>query len=123
MRKDCVLLKKNDDDDTITTTTNNNNNNNDINIDKLNPQRSYSSRPLIEMTTSGMTHSWSTVPLSSQRFHKGWRYHSLHCILNSFISFFYKIYPMPDLLRCDGHDDDTLIATTTTTTTTPTTTT
>ena len=88
MRKDCVL-----------------------NHEKDNPNHKI--RPLIEFTTSGMTHSWGTVFASTQKFHLTWRYYPMHVISKSIMSFAHFIFPMPDLMvsqqdagvKFNGSDD------------------
>ena len=55
-------------------------------------------RPLIEFTTSGMTHSWNTVFASSQKYHKTFRYYPMHILGKTVMTIAHWIVPMPDLL-------------------------
>mmetsp|Transcript_15265 Transcript_15265/g.23761 ORF Transcript_15265/g.23761 Transcript_15265/m.23761 type:complete len:571 (+) Transcript_15265:76-1788(+) len=82
MRKDCVdSLSINDYDTPI-------------------PSSSFHKRPLVEVTTSGMTHSWGTCFSSKPKFHNGWSLQSIYARLssNSFMNFAHVILPMPDLV-------------------------
>jgi len=55
-------------------------------------------RPLIEFTSSGMTHSWGTCFASSEKFHKTWKYYPLHFFSKSLMTLCHSIFPMPDLM-------------------------
>jgi hypothetical protein len=55
-------------------------------------------RPLVEFTTSGMTHSWGNVFASSEKFHKTWRYFPMHIMSKSIMTVAHWILPMPDLM-------------------------
>jgi len=55
-------------------------------------------RPLIEFTTSGMTHSWGSVFASSQKFHETWRYYPMHVMSKTIMTVAHAIFPMPDLM-------------------------
>lgn len=57
-----------------------------------------STRPLVEFTTSGMTHSWGNVFASSEKFHKTWRYLPMHIMSKSMMTVAHWIMPMPDLM-------------------------
>lgn len=78
MRKDCWLRKKD-------------------HGGSFSPARSRP-RPLVEFTTSGMTHSWGTVFASSEKFHKTWRYLPMHILSKSVMTVAHWILPMPDVM-------------------------
>ena len=63
--------------------------------------RNTSRRPLIEVTTSGMTHSWGTCFFSSERMHKSWKRFYYHFMSNTFMSLSHILLPMPDLMQAD----------------------
>jgi len=56
-------------------------------------------RPLVEMTTSGMTHSWGTCFGCSSRLHTTWKYYPCHLFSRSLMTFAHFIFPMPDLMN------------------------
>lgn len=71
---------------------------NDANADGHSPSDTHT-RPLIEFTTSGMTHSWGTTYTSSQKFHNNWlRYYPMHIMSVTLMSIAHWILPMPDLI-------------------------
>jgi len=63
-------------------------------------------RPLIEFTTSGMTHSWGTVFASSQKFHETWRYYPMHVMSKVIMTVAHWIFPMPDLMVSSPKKED-----------------
>jgi hypothetical protein len=58
-----------------------------------------SQRPLIEVTTSGMTHSWGTCFFSSERMHTSWKRFYYHFMSKTFMSLSHFLLPMPDLMN------------------------
>jgi len=67
--------------------------------ERYNPQTPR--KPFIEVTTSGMTHSWGTCFFSSERMHKSWKRFYYHFISQTFMSLSHLLLPMPDLMRAD----------------------
>ncbi len=68
------------------------------------------SRPIVEFTTSGMTHSWGTCAACTESFHiSPWKYILCNTIGQSVMTLYHKIMPMPDLLVAnkDGNDNNT----------------
>mmetsp|Transcript_25951 Transcript_25951/g.29673 ORF Transcript_25951/g.29673 Transcript_25951/m.29673 type:complete len:535 (-) Transcript_25951:2-1606(-) len=63
-------------------------------------------RPLIEFTSSGMTHSWATNFASSEKFHKTWRYYPMHIISKSLMTLVHMVFPMPELMVSNGKCDN-----------------
>lgn len=55
-------------------------------------------RPIVELTTSGMTHAWGTVFASTEKIHNSWRYYYLHFCSKSLMSLAHYIFPMPDVM-------------------------
>ena len=78
--------------------------------------KSSLARPLIEFTTSGMTHSWGSVFTSSQKFHNTWRYYPMHVMSITIMTVAHWIFPMPDLMvsgtppnKGNGNDNDSAL--------------
>jgi len=63
-----------------------------------NDPTSKPTRPLVEFTTSGMTHSWGSVFASSEKFHKTWRYFPMHIMSKTIMTAAHWILPMPDIV-------------------------
>jgi hypothetical protein len=55
--------------------------------------------PLIEFTTSGMTHAWGTCFASTEKFHTTWKYYPMHFLSKTVMSLAHWIMPMPDLIN------------------------
>lgn len=60
-------------------------------------------QPLIEFTTSGLTHSWNSVFASSAKFHHTWKYYPMHILSKCLMTVLHLIEPMPDLLNSNRH--------------------
>lgn len=73
MRKDCWLRTRDESDNTVA--------------------------PLIEFTTSGMTHAWGTCFASTMKFHTTWKYYPMHFFSKTVMSLAHWIMPMPDLIN------------------------
>ena len=73
MRKDCWLRTRDERDNTVA--------------------------PLIEFTTSGMTHAWGTCFASTMKFHTTWKYYPMHFLSKTVMSLAHWIMPMPDLIN------------------------
>jgi hypothetical protein len=73
MRKDCWLRTRDESDTTV--------------------------MPLIEFTTSGMTHAWGTCFASTMKFHTTWKYYPMHILSKTAMSLAHWIMPMPDLIN------------------------
>lgn len=63
----------------------------------------FAYRPLMELTTSGMTHSWGTFFSPRKWLHESWYAPYAYFISRSLMSFMHVIIPMPDLLTSDGN--------------------
>lgn len=59
-------------------------------------------RPLIEFTSSGMTHSWGTCFASTSKFHTTWMYYPFHFLSKTIMLLAHFILPMPDLLNSNN---------------------
>ena len=79
----------------------------------LRNDQSSLARPLIEFTTSGMTHSWGSVFASSQKFHDTWKYYPMHVMSKTIMTVAHWVFPMPDLMISGttppNNDDDSTL--------------
>jgi len=61
-------------------------------------------KPLVEFTTSGMTHSFGTCFASNEKFHQTWRYYYMHVISKTIMSLCHLVLPMPELMISTKED-------------------
>ncbi len=60
-------------------------------------------RPLVEITSSGMTHSWGTCFGCQSKLHKTWKYYPCHWLSQSLMTLAHVIFPMPDLMNSQNN--------------------
>ena len=65
-------------------------------------------RPLVEITSSGMTHSWGTCFGCSDKLHTTWKYYPCHFLSKSLMTLAHTIFPMPDLMNSNNNREDSL---------------
>lgn len=58
-------------------------------------------RPLVELTTSGLTHSWGTCFASSKQYHTSWYAPYFHWMSRTSMSFGHWVCPWTELVRND----------------------
>ena len=68
-------------------------------------QSDVQSRPIVEFTTSGMTHSWGSCFACSSSLHENrWKYLLCNLFGRSFMTLVYKLIPTPDLIVATKDD-------------------
>lgn len=65
-------------------------------------------RPLVEITSSGMTHSWGTCFGCTDKLHTTWKYYPCHFLSKSLMTLAHSIFPMPDLMNSNNNGEGVL---------------
>jgi len=63
-------------------------------------------RTLMELTTSGMTHSWGTCFIPRRHYHTSWYGPYAHFVSKNIMSFLHFVIPMPDLVISHYYNND-----------------